>query len=147
MRDRMSEIFWLPVTAASRSPRFWTTWPTNDRLWGRKWSFAVSSQYLILIIPSWFAIALDEIRTRRILSKKGDCKQSRQCHWTMNSHWGFYLLSSWAVQGPLPPHTGIDVPLLFEHTDLFQNPNCNCLVGTEVLPVDILALSKFHLKI
>ena len=27
---------------------------------------------LIVIIPSWFAIALDEIRTRRILREKAD---------------------------------------------------------------------------
>ena len=27
-------------------------------------------------ITSWFAIALDEIRTRRILREKADCKQS-----------------------------------------------------------------------
>ena len=31
----------------------------------------------IVIITSWFAIALDEIRTRRILREKADCKQSR----------------------------------------------------------------------
>ena len=29
----------------------------------------------IVIITSWFAIALDEIRTRRILREKTDCKQ------------------------------------------------------------------------
>ena len=29
----------------------------------------------IVIITSWFAIALDEIRTRRILREKADCKQ------------------------------------------------------------------------
>ena len=29
------------------------------------------------IITSWFAIALDEIRTRRILREKEDCKQSK----------------------------------------------------------------------
>ena len=28
------------------------------------------------IITSWFAIALDEIRTRRFLREKADCKQS-----------------------------------------------------------------------
>ena len=37
MHDRMSEIFWHPVTAASRAPRFPTTWPRNDGLWGREW--------------------------------------------------------------------------------------------------------------
>ena len=37
MRDRMSEIFWHPVTVASRAPRFPTTWPRNDGLWGREW--------------------------------------------------------------------------------------------------------------
>ena len=36
----------------------------------------VWSQSLIVIITSWFAIALDEIRTRRILREKADCKQS-----------------------------------------------------------------------
>ena len=40
-------------------------------------SFLVWSQSLIVIITSWFAIALDEIRTRRILREKADCKQSR----------------------------------------------------------------------
>ena len=39
-------------------------------------SFLVWSQSLTVIITSWFAIALDEIRTRRILRKKADCKQS-----------------------------------------------------------------------
>ena len=36
----------------------------------------VWSQSPIVIITSWFAIALDEIRTRRILREKADCKQS-----------------------------------------------------------------------
>ena len=40
-------------------------------------SFLVSSQSLIVITTSWFAIALDEIRTRRILREKADCKQSK----------------------------------------------------------------------
>ena len=30
------------------------------------------------IITSWFSIGLAEIRTRRILREKADCKQSRQ---------------------------------------------------------------------
>ena len=30
----------------------------------------------LVIITSWFAIALDEIRTRRILREKADCKKS-----------------------------------------------------------------------
>ena len=41
-------------------------------------SFLVSSQSLILIIASWFIIALDDIRTRRILREKADCKQSTE---------------------------------------------------------------------
>ena len=57
-----------------------------------------------------------------------------------------YLLFSWVVQGPLPLHTGIDVPLLFQCTDLSQNSKCNCLVGTEVLPVDLPVLRTHHLK-
>ena len=36
-----------------------------------------ASQSLIIITTSWFAIALDEIRTRRILGEKEDCKQSK----------------------------------------------------------------------
>ena len=39
-------------------------------------SFLISSQSLIVITTSWFAIALDEIRTRRILREKADCKRS-----------------------------------------------------------------------
>ena len=35
--------------------------------------FLVWSQSLIVIITSWFAIALDEIRTRGILREKADC--------------------------------------------------------------------------
>ena len=35
-----------------------------------------SLQFLIVIITSWFAIALDEVRTRQILREKADCKQS-----------------------------------------------------------------------
>ena len=34
------------------------------------------SQFLIVIITSWFAVALDEIRSRRILREKADCKES-----------------------------------------------------------------------
>ena len=30
----------------------------------------------VSVIVTWFAIALDEIRTRRILREKTDCKQS-----------------------------------------------------------------------
>ena len=39
-------------------------------------SFFVSSQSVIVKTTSWFAIALGKIRTRRILRKKADCKQS-----------------------------------------------------------------------
>ena len=39
-------------------------------------SFLVWSQSLIEKITSWFAIALDEIRTRWILREKAGCKQS-----------------------------------------------------------------------
>ena len=41
-------------------------------------SFLVWSQSLIGIITSWFAIALDEIRTTRILRERVDCKQSSE---------------------------------------------------------------------
>ena len=41
-------------------------------------SFLVSSQSLIVIITSWFSILLDQIRTRRILREKADCKQSKK---------------------------------------------------------------------
>ena len=30
------KFFWHPVTAASRAPRFLTTWPRNNGLWGRE---------------------------------------------------------------------------------------------------------------
>ena len=46
MRDRMSEIFWHPVTAASRAPRFLTTWPRNDGLWGREWFSPLQEVFL-----------------------------------------------------------------------------------------------------
>ena len=39
-------------------------------------SFLAWSQSLIVIITSWFAIALDKVRTRQILREKEDCKQS-----------------------------------------------------------------------
>ena len=42
-------------------------------------SYLVSSQSVIVIKTSWFAIALDDIRTRRILREKADCKQSIPC--------------------------------------------------------------------
>ena len=42
-------------------------------------SFLVWPQSVIGIITPWFAIALDEIRTRWILREKADCKQSRVC--------------------------------------------------------------------
>ena len=40
----------------------------------RKISRLVS--FPLIITTSWFASALDEIRTRRILREKADCKQS-----------------------------------------------------------------------
>ena len=40
--------------------------------------YKASSQSLIVITTSWFAIALDEIRTTRILREKADCKLSRR---------------------------------------------------------------------
>ena len=49
-------------------------------------SFLVWSQSLIVIITSWFAIALDEIRTRRILREKADCKQSNLKPKQANKH-------------------------------------------------------------
>ena len=54
MRDRMSEIFWHPVTAASRAPRFPTTWPRNDGLWGRECTveFKPRSSVLKLVMCS-----------------------------------------------------------------------------------------------
>ena len=39
-------------------------------------AYKASSQSLIVITTSWFAMALDEIRTTRILRQKADCKQS-----------------------------------------------------------------------
>ena len=42
-------------------------------------SFLVWPQSVIGIITPWFAIALDEIRTRWILREKADCKQLRVC--------------------------------------------------------------------
>ena len=42
-------------------------------------SFLVSAQNLIVVTMSWFAIALDEIRTRRILREKANCKQPKIC--------------------------------------------------------------------
>ena len=60
MRDRMSEIFWHPVTAASRAPRFPTTWPRNDGLWGRECSGPVIkcffSKLRCLLIHGWCAV-------------------------------------------------------------------------------------------
>ena len=47
-------------------------------------SFLVSSQSLIVITTSWFAIALGKIRTRRILRKKADCKQSTSLLFDLN---------------------------------------------------------------
>ena len=48
----------------------------NPRRKNKRPSFLVWSQSLIVIITSWFAIALDEIRTRQILREKADCMQS-----------------------------------------------------------------------
>ena len=42
----------------------------------RNEAFLVWAPCLIVIITLWFAIALDEIRTRRILREKADRKQS-----------------------------------------------------------------------
>ena len=62
--------------AASREPRA----ARNEGLprgKNKRPSFLVWSQsFTTVIITSWFAIALDEIRTRRILREKADCKQS-----------------------------------------------------------------------
>ena len=39
-------------------------------------SGAAGNEGVSVIVTSWFAVALDEIRTRRILREKADCKQS-----------------------------------------------------------------------
>ena len=49
---------------------------TNNRLRAVSYFSLQSYCKVIVIIMSWFAIALDEIRTRRILREKADCKQS-----------------------------------------------------------------------
>ena len=56
--------------------RFWADGGFVDYKRVSSPSFFVWSQSLIVIITSWFAIGLDEIRTRRILREKADCKQS-----------------------------------------------------------------------
>ena len=50
MRDRMSEIFGHPVTAASRAPRFNTTWPRNDELWEREFYPHFRAQRMLVAI-------------------------------------------------------------------------------------------------
>ena len=42
----------------------------------REWRIKPREMYCYVITTSWFAIALDEIRTRRILREKAGCKRS-----------------------------------------------------------------------
>ena len=64
MRDRMSEIFWHPVTAASRAPRFLTTWPRNDGLWGREWEVICSPRAPLRMLDAKLQRVFFTFRTR-----------------------------------------------------------------------------------
>ena len=86
-------------------------------------SFLGWSQSLFVTI-TWFAITMDEIRTRRILREKADCKQSKNgCKRTKNrrqtklrplsqlneARWLHqndvsWLLIKWSQGGPTPYH-------------------------------------------
>ena len=46
---------------------------------------------LIVIITSWFAISLDEIRTIRILREKADCKQSKVIAQPGSIQWSYIV--------------------------------------------------------
>ena len=66
-------------TAVQLTNRFLRFWADGGFVYYKRVSspsFLVWSQSLIVIIMSWFAIALDETRTRWILRGKADCKQS-----------------------------------------------------------------------
>ena len=70
MRDRMSVIFWHPVTTASRAPRFLTTWPRNDGLWGREWVVGLNIKREMVLSPNDEEVANSskkqtQLKTRR----------------------------------------------------------------------------------
>ena len=80
--DRLSLIFYLKsyctrnLSTRAAKPRAARNEGVSPRRENKSPSFLVWSKSLIVIITSWFAMALDEIRTRRILREKADCKQS-----------------------------------------------------------------------
>ena len=85
--------------------------------WNRfpRW-YAGLAQGMVLIpycnITLWFAIALAEIRTRRLFREKADCKQSRTkkgSYWTLYQACVPYPLSTVPLPFPLPPNP---LPLL-----------------------------------
>ena len=70
MRDRMSVIFWHPVTTASRAPRFLTTWPRKDGLWGREWVVGLNIKREMVLSPNDEEVANSskkqtQLKTRR----------------------------------------------------------------------------------
>ena len=68
-----SHIFLYKVTAREINPS--TQAPSRDK-WGRNIMIIKVVPIPYCNITSWFAIAMAEIRTRRILREKEDCKQS-----------------------------------------------------------------------
>ena len=64
------------LSTRAAKPRAARNEGVSPRRKNKRPSFLAWSQSLIVIITSWFAIALDEVRTRQILREKADCRQS-----------------------------------------------------------------------
>ena len=70
-----SPIFLTKVTARETKPKHASGKAARNEGVSPRRNFSYGLIPLV-IITSWFAIALDEIRTRQILREKADCKTS-----------------------------------------------------------------------
>ena len=66
-------------TAVQLTNRLLRFWAGGGFVYYKRVSSPSFLRLVSVIIMSWFAIALDEIRTRRILREKANCKQSKIC--------------------------------------------------------------------
>ena len=79
----------------------------------------------IVIIMWWFAIALDEKRTRQILREKTDCKQSKKRKPVLQNHrshiqiWCGIIALKWECLEKMCSHLGNKMGVYFYPTSLY----------------------------
>ena len=112
-------------------------------------SFLVWSQSLIGIITSWFAIALDEIRTTRILRERVDCKQSSETWMPLQARSCFPMMEPYEETCYLWTRLRF-VSVLHENgtvSDRYESNSCRVSDRHQVRPVSEFIVRPFPCKL